>query len=136
LILELTEHTFSNHRERVYSAVEQLQKHGFGTAMDDFGTGCTAISLLAELPVDWIKLDRSMLLASQKSKRGLDFLCRMIELLKSMEYTVVCEGVETAQEAELLRHIGCDLAQGYFFDSPMPVSDFEVCFDAQFTKTQ
>lgn len=136
LILELTEHTFSNHRERVYSAVEQLQKHGFGTAMDDFGTGCTAISLLAELPVDWIKLDRSMLLASQKSKRGLDFLCRMIELLKSMEYTVVCEGVETAEEAEMLRHIGCDLAQGYFFDSPMPVSDFEVCFDAQFTKTQ
>lgn len=132
LILELTEHTFSDNPEQVCQVVQQLQQSGFRTAMDDMGAGCTAVSLLTDLPVDWVKLDRAMLIASQKSERGMDFLRRMVELLKSMGYTVVCEGVETAKEAELLCEIGCDLAQGYFFAAPMPIAEFEVQFDAQF----
>lgn len=132
LVLELTEHSFSTNSQQVCGVVQQLQQSGFRTAMDDFGAGHTAMPLLTELPVDWVKLDRTMLLASQKSKRGIDFLGRMVELLKNMEYTVVGEGVETAEEAELLRHIGCDLAQGYFFAPPMPLPEFEAQFDAQF----
>ena len=108
--------------------MQRLRQLGFLLSMDDFGTGYSSLNLLKDLPVDILKLDRAFFQQFQKREDGertKKVIAGVVTLAKSIDMRIVCEGVETEEQAEFLRQIGCDLAQGYLFARPMPVADFE-----------
>lgn len=127
--LELTETAFIDYttkgeRENATYIISSLRKMGFSLSMDDFCTGYSSIAMLENLPMDVMKVDRSMLLAAEKSDRSLTILRHVVEMGHSLNMKVLTEGVETRAQELLLLSVGCTLGQGYLFAKPMPEADF------------
>ncbi len=126
IVLEITESLFFNAVDRIRTVLLDLRERGFSISMDDFGSGFSSLNVLKDLPIDELKLDRGFLRAwdvSSESKRDLIFK-HMIHLAQDMHIVTVVEGVETAEEMEFVRDLGCDLIQGYYYDCPLPAADF------------
>ena len=126
--MKLTESYFFEDVDGLLQTMQRLRQLGFLLSMDDFGTGYSSLNLLKDLPVDILKLDRAFFQQFQKREDGertKKVIAGVVTLAKSIDMRIVCEGVETEEQAEFLRQIGCDLAQGYLFARPMPVADFE-----------
>ncbi|MEB5707915.1 sensor domain-containing diguanylate cyclase [Pantoea anthophila] len=99
--------------------LEMLKLRGFGISLDDFGTGYSNISYLRRMPLDVIKLDRS-LISEISSDTGSRVIARsIIAMLKDLDYTVLAEGVENAETVNTLTEFGCDQAQGFFYSRPL-----------------
>lgn len=127
--LELTERLFSDRYEELFIMMEQLKRVGIRWSIDDFGTGYSSLNLLKELPIDIVKLDKSFLDESLTSNVSRVIIRKIVELVKELEKSIICEGVETNQQANYLREIECDMAQGYLYARPMPMADFEKLLD-------
>lgn len=122
--LELTETAFIDYdtKEESSSAtaiVAALREMGYAIAMDDFCTGYSSIAMLQKLPMDIMKIDRSMLLASEKSARGQKILKNVVNFGVSLDMLVLCEGIETEEQERLLLANGCTYGQGFLFSRPM-----------------
>jgi len=92
--------------------------------MDDFGTGYSSLSYLWRFPFDKIKIDRAFLQSLGAENRAAEMIVRtMVGLGHSLQMRVTIEGVESADQVEFVRDIGCDEAQGYYFGRPMPAND-------------
>ena len=132
--LELTETAFDlagrEQRENALAVVTELKRLGFRIDMDDFGTGYSDMTLLDALPLDVMKLDRSLLLASENSNRMRSVLARMTDLGHALGMTVICEGIETEEQEQMLIDCGCEHGQGYLYGKPMPQEEFEACLAA------
>ncbi len=127
LELEITESYIVSNESYVVSVLEQLRGLGVYISIDDFGTGYSSLSQLQRLPVQAIKIDRSFI-CEMSAGQGAELIVKaVIELAHGMGMKVVAEGVETDQEAKLLRHYRCDELQGYLFGKPMPAASFERC---------
>ncbi len=100
----------------------RLKSIGVGLSLDDFGTGLSALSQLKDLPFDTIKIDKSFLEQGEGDEKAA-ILRSIVQLARDLHLAVVAEGVETAHDAQWLREIGCEFAQGYFFSPPLPRSD-------------
>ena len=128
--LELTETAFDlagrEQRENALAVVTELKRLGFRIDMDDFGTGYSDLTLLDALPLDVMKLDRSLLLASENSNRMRSVLARMTDLGHALGMTVICEGIETEEQEQMLIDCGCEHGQGYLYGKPMPQEEFEA----------
>ncbi|MCI6284296.1 EAL domain-containing protein [Selenomonas sp.] len=128
--LELTETAFDFTdraiREHSLDVVAALHAMGFAIDMNDFGSGYSDLSLLNQLPLDVMKIDRSLLLASEGSQRMRAVLQKMAELGHTLGMTVICEGIETESQERLLIRCGCEYGQGYLYGKPMPRKDFEA----------
>ncbi len=99
--------------------LEMLKMRGFKILLDDFGAGYSNISYLRTIPIDIIKLDRS-LISKVATDKGSQIIARnIIQMLKELDYIVLAEGIEDAETAQLIRDFGCDEAQGYFFSKPL-----------------
>ena len=123
--LELTETAFIDYdtKEESTSAtaiVASLREMGYAIAMDDFCTGYSSIAMLQRLPMDVMKIDRSMLLASEQSARGQKILKNVVNFGTSLDMLVLCEGIETEAQEKLLLDNGCTYGQGFLFSRPMP----------------
>jgi diguanylate cyclase (GGDEF)-like protein len=120
LLLEITESAAM--RDPVLAArnMQVLQVSGVRFAIDDFGTGYSSLSHLSRLPFDELKIDRSLIVHAHERKDDATIVASTIELAHSMDLRVVAEGVETAETWNLLRKLGCDLAQGYIVSPPIP----------------
>lgn len=133
--LELTETAMDfsglQERKRAIEVVHALKDIGFSLSMDDFGTGYSDISLLNDMPLDVLKLDRSMLTASEDSERMQLVLKKIVELGEGLGMQVLCEGIETEAQEELLLRCGCRYGQGYFYGRPMPSVAFEQFLDTR-----
>ena len=92
---------------------------GYAIAMDDFCTGYSSIAMLQKLPMDIMKIDRSMLLASEESPRGQKILNNVVNFGTSLNMLVLCEGIETEEQEKLLLDNGCTYGQGFLFSRPM-----------------
>ena len=108
---------------------DMLHKAGFTVAMDDFGTGESSLNMLAKVPVDVLKFDRSFLLSSMTHNGTLDeksamFIKVLMDLSKHLKKQTVFEGVETEIQRDFLRSIDCDQVQGYFYSRPLPEDEF------------
>ena len=133
--LELTETAFIDYdtKEESTSAasiVAALRDMGYIIAMDDFCTGYSSIAMLQHLPMDVMKIDRSMLLASEKSDRGLMILKNVVNFGASLDMLVLCEGVETEEQERLLLENGCTYGQGFLFSRPMPKEKYVEFIEA------
>ena len=92
--------------------------------MDDFGAGYSSLTMLSVLPVDYLKLDMSFIRRIQENPVNRRMVELVIDMAKAIGTPVVAEGVETEEQYLILKDLGCDLIQGYYFSRPLPVSDF------------
>ncbi len=134
---EVTESAYTDNPQLMISAVSVLRDMGFLIEMDDFGSGYSSLNMLSELPIDMLKLDMRFMqknsFSSQTSKRSI--LSFTISLSKWMQLPTIAEGVETKEDVELLKVMGCNYIQGFYFAKPMPVVDFEAYVDQQRNQT-
>lgn len=124
LVLELTETQLMRDPDRALDVLQRLREIGVGIALDDFGTGYSNLAYLNRLPLDQIKMDRSLIQDLTSSDRRRKMVRALAGLVESLELELVAEGVETRAELELLREIGFGLAQGFLIARPMPEEDF------------
>ncbi len=118
LTLEITEHVMSQQPELMLQHVAELGRAGFRFALDDFGTGYANLALLAQIPADCLKLDRSLTRRLPDSSRHRTIADSVIRLAHDLSMQVVAEGVESPAEAWITSEMGCDFAQGYWFGKP------------------
>ena len=120
LLLEITESAAMRDPLLAARNMQVLQVSGVRFAIDDFGTGYSSLSHLSRLPFDELKIDRSLIAHAHERKDDATIVASTIELAHSMDLRVVAEGIETAETWNLLRKLGCDLAQGYIVSPPIP----------------
>ena len=130
LHLELTERIFAG-PETLLDTTRELRKMGVRITIDDFGTGYSSLSYLRQFPLDVLKVDRSFIAALHRDRKTSAVTETVVRLARSLGLKAVAEGVETVEQLEWLRQIGCDLAQGFYFARPMPVEAFQVWLDQQ-----
>jgi EAL domain-containing protein (putative c-di-GMP-specific phosphodiesterase class I) len=96
--------------------------------MDDFGSGYSSLGMLKDIQLDAIKLDMRFLSNGVADERGRKILKLTVKLIKELNMMVIAEGVETQEEVDYLKQIGCDAFQGFYFSKPIPVEEFEKGF--------
>jgi predicted signal transduction protein with EAL and GGDEF domain len=121
LVLEVTETLLVKDAERGAQTLQQLRDLGVQLALDDFGTGYSSLSYLRNLPLDTLKIAREFVEGLAFSDHDAAFVRLIIGLAKTVGLKVVAEGIETRAQLDMLREIGCDLGQGYYFAAPMDV---------------
>ena len=126
LHLEITESAYTENPQQIIDTVGHLRSLGFRIEMDDFGSGYSSLNMLNKMPIDILKLDRKFIQSEMESPSNKEILKFIMSLARGLRLGVVAEGVETREQLEHLRKIGCDCAQGYYYAKPMPVEDFEA----------
>ena len=121
--LEITESMLMQDLELSIGKLSQLREAGIGIAIDDFGTGYSSLRLLAKLPVDTLKVDRSFVQSIADAPNMLTLVSTIVSLARAFDMKTVAEGVETAEQLQMLRLIRCDQAQGFLLGRPTPSSD-------------
>jgi diguanylate cyclase (GGDEF)-like protein len=124
LHLEITESSVMQDPQAAIALLRELKAVGLQLAMDDFGTGYSSLSYLQRLPLHELKIDRSFIIAIPQDGGRAPLVDAIIAMARSLGLTVVAEGVETAQQLEYLRRLGCDQCQGYVFSKPLPAEEF------------
>ena len=122
--LEVTETVFFGEKDKMLSIIAQLKQKEVMLSMDDFGSGYSSLNLLKDVPFDILKIDREFFSESITSKSSTWILKKIIEMAEGLGTHVLCEGVETAEQVELLRGLGCQYVQGYYYSKPIPLSEF------------
>lgn len=122
---ELTETATARDYNKVKQLYEKLRDMNIGTAMDDFGAGYSVFNMIMEIPITTVKIDRGFVNTCTNSENGICFIQSMIKLIRGLGFHVVCEGIETEEQLRILKEVGCEEAQGFWFAKPMPVEDFE-----------
>ena len=126
LALEITEGILVGAGSRTAQALahlEALRADGVRIAIDDFGTGYSSLAYLRDLPIDILKIDRSLMPTNERDHRQTALVKAVIDLARSLLLTTVAEGIETPFQVTLLNTLGCDRGQGYHFARPMPAAD-------------
>lgn len=125
LEIELTETAVVSEYDRVKRLLSSFQSDGMQTSLDDFGAGGSLLNNMVDIPVNTIKLDKLFLTRCSSNARGTDFLREVVHLVKRLGYNVICEGIETEEQVQLLRSLDCDGAQGFWFSKAIPAEEFE-----------
>ena len=126
LRLELTESMLIGNGAAAIGALEKLRSTGVRLCIDDFGTGYSSLSYLHELPIDALKIDRSFVGAMGGDERKIKIVQSILLLGKGLGIEVVAEGVETQEQVDALKQLGCERAQGYFFARPVPWEQLKI----------
>lgn len=121
VILEISEEGLRSAGPAVLSSLRRLRSAGFRLALDDFGSGLTALSVMRDLAVDFIKIDGSMLSGIGLDAADESIVSAIIDVAHELGFQVIAEGVERPSQADFLRTKGCDLAQGYLYGTPVQV---------------
>ncbi len=125
--LEITESAYTEDSEQLLGVVERVRAEGFPVEMDDFGSGYSSLNMISTLPIDALKMDmnfiRNMHTRGSKNNRIIEL---MIDIAHYLGVPVVAEGVETQEQVELLRNMGCNIVQGYYFSKPVTPEEFET----------
>ncbi len=129
LEIELTESTIFDNEEVLEDILYRLHNAGFTLSMDDFGSGYSSLGLLKNLPVDVIKFDRAFFSNNRYKSRARTVIESVVQMAKELGIQTVAEGVELPEHVELLKELGCEIVQGYYYAKPMPfeqLSTFDV----------
>jgi EAL domain-containing protein (putative c-di-GMP-specific phosphodiesterase class I) len=126
LSLEITETTIMADAEAAAETLRAIRALGVRLAIDDFGTGYSSLTYLRRFPVETLKIDRSFVAGIGRDREDEAIVDMVLSLARALGLQVVAEGVETADQVDRLRRVGCDLMQGYYFGKPMPAEDVET----------
>jgi EAL domain-containing protein (putative c-di-GMP-specific phosphodiesterase class I) len=124
LELEITESMVMDEPERVIRLLDELHERGIHLALDDFGTGQSSLAYLKRFPIDSVKIDRAFVKDTPGNADDVAIARTIVAMAKALGLSTVAEGVETAEQLELLNAMGCDQIQGYFFSRPLPPEEF------------
>ena len=124
LMLEVTESAMMTDVVKVKTTMQEIANAGLVFSIDDFGTGYSSLALLRDLPVSQIKIDRSFISDMVRNKDDLAIVKSTIYLAQHLGCNIVAEGVEDVQTSHLLKTLGCDYAQGYYFSKPLKIESF------------
>lgn len=122
---EITESVIMSNLDLTLSTLNTLHHMGFGIDLDDFGTGYSSLAYVKHLPIDAIKIDRSFIREITEDEQDVQIVQSIIELGHSLKLKLIAEGVEDQHAIDLLRAIGCDSVQGYFYSRPLAAKEFE-----------
>lgn len=135
LTIEITESLLVENSELVSRFIEEAGKRRVQIALDDFGTGFSSLSYLCDFDFDVLKIDRAFINGLEDSPRVLGLVASIVSMGRILGMKVVAEGVETDAQLRLLKQVGCDLLQGFYFSKPLPVSEFEAYYKEQASKS-
>lgn len=121
---EVTESVFMADLETLNDNITRLRNRGIEVSVDDFGSGYSSLNILSRFQVDTIKLDRQFLCNTDEEKNSFTLVKYLIKMLKHLGFKVLAEGVETAQQVEMLQKADCDFVQGFYYAKPMPIVEF------------
>lgn len=124
LHLEITETAFADTPETIMKISAQLQKMGFVLEIDDFGKGNSSLSLLKDINASVMKLDMGFIRETINVGRSRAILRAVINLAKDLGMLIISEGVETCDQKDVLKEMGCDVFQGYYYSKPAPIEEF------------
>ncbi|MBR4344508.1 MAG: EAL domain-containing protein [Lachnospiraceae bacterium] len=124
MLLEITESAYTDNSQEIIDTVNGLRDRGFKIEMDDFGSGYSSLNMLTSLPIDALKLDMKFIRNICNNTKDCRLVEIMIQIARLLEVPVIAEGVETKEQMELLKSIGCDIIQGYYFSKPLPPDEF------------
>jgi EAL domain-containing protein (putative c-di-GMP-specific phosphodiesterase class I) len=125
---ELTESAAYDDKEHMIRVLESLREQGFKISMDDFGTGYSSLSLLTEMPLGTLKIDKSFvdkLGTGNDREQDLIVIRHIITLARELGFKCLAEGAERKEQVDVLRALGCNVIQGYYYSKPVPVEEFE-----------
>ncbi|UTW46337.1 GGDEF domain-containing protein [bacterium SCSIO 12696] len=125
LILEVTENIMVDNQAMMLSQLAKLRKTGVKISIDDFGTGYSSLAYFRDLPTDELKIDKSFVMRMLGSPKDQSIVKTVIDLAHNFSLKVVAEGVENKAIAVRLKEMGCDILQGYYYDRPLPLDDFD-----------
>ena len=125
LHLEITESAYTKSPERIIHTVSELRDLGFTIEMDDFGSGYSSLNMLSQMSIDILKLDMAFIRSEMAKPIERRLLNDVVNMAHRMRLSVVAEGVETEDQRDRLKSMGCDFAQGYYYAKPLPADEFE-----------
>lgn len=128
--IEITESVYASSVSDIIKRVEEIKEFGFRVAMDDFGSGYSSLNSLKDVPIDILKLDMGFVRGDTTDK-GESIIRHVVSMAIELRLDMIAEGVETLEQADFLKHVGCNIIQGYFYAKPMPVTEFEHTFENQ-----
>ena len=136
LEVELTEATILAHPTEVARALEGLHQAGVRIAIHDFGIRYSSLTALRHLPIDALKIDRSLIEALGRAFEDKDIVTAIVRLAHALSMKAVAEGVENVHQMEVLRQAGCDEIQGWLIGRPVSPEQMVTAFDCQFLPAQ
>jgi diguanylate cyclase (GGDEF)-like protein/PAS domain S-box-containing protein len=128
LELEITESMIMENVRQGIATLQSIRALGVTIALDDFGTGFSSLGYLSKLPIDTLKVDRSFIVNMTTGPEGMSLVSLVINLARSLRLKVVAEGIETEEQARILRLLRCDELQGYLFGRPVDAPAFEKAY--------
>ena len=124
-LLEITESAYTQDSAQIISTVKRLRNLGFMIEMDDFGTGYSYLNMISSLPIDALKLDMKFIRDAFRDGKDTRLIELIIDIADYLNVPVIAEGVETEEQLNALRAMGCEIVQGYYFSRPVPAVEFE-----------
>lgn len=124
LEIEITESAFTTVDKHFIVLLNRIRSYGFRLAMDDFGAGLSSLNLLCDLPFNVIKIDKDFLHSKTTTSRERIVISNIVRMTSELDMEVICEGVETVEQTEFLKSIGCTMAQGYLYSKPLSKQEF------------
>lgn len=125
---ELTESASYDNTEQMIHVLNELRDQGFHISMDDFGTGYSSFSLLTQMPLDTLKIDKSFVDkvgVENMIAKDVSVIRHIISLAKELGFVCLAEGAESKSQIDELRALGCDVVQGYYYSKPIPIEEYE-----------
>ena len=129
MLLEITESAYTRNAEQIIKSVNTLREIGFRIEMDDFGTGYSSLNMISALPIDVLKVDMMFIQQAFSGKQDTKLIEIIFDIAKYLGVPVIAEGVETREQMEALKAMGCDIIQGYYFSKPLSAAEFETVLE-------
>lgn len=126
IAFEITENLLMENKKGVTDMLTLVKESGIPISIDDFGTGYSSLSYLKNYETDYLKIDKSFVQKMSDDSKDLALCEAMIVMAKKLSIKVIAEGIESEEQRDILRNIGCDYGQGYYFSKPVKRSDFEL----------
>lgn len=123
LHIEITERLLIGQPDKANATLSECRQAGIGISIDDFGTGYSSLSYLHAFPIDCLKIDRSFVMMIEKDERARQLVHSIVGLGQNLGIKIIAEGIETEEESEILKSMGCEMGQGYYFCKPMPETE-------------
>jgi diguanylate cyclase (GGDEF)-like protein/PAS domain S-box-containing protein len=130
--IEVTESIMIKKEDSINSQLQALRKIGIEVSIDDFGTGYSSLSYLSKLSVDRLKIDQSFISHSQENR---EIISTIVSMATNLKLKVIAEGVETKSQIDLLKSLGCQEVQGYFYSPPLPSNEYESMMNKELQET-
>ncbi|MFT9600344.1 sensor domain-containing protein [Mesobacillus sp.] len=130
--IEVTESIMIKKEDSINSQLQALREIGIEVSIDDFGTGYSSLSYLSKLSVDRLKIDQSFISHSQENR---EIISTIVSMATNLKLKVIAEGVETESQIDLLKSLGCQEVQGYFYSPPLPSNEYETMMNKELQET-